>query len=71
MISPVPAHVARRSLTGGYRLWEDELDSKGTARAAWSTSSMTQREWTESKEAAARERAKAREHERSMQRIRE
>ena len=64
-IEPVNEHLARRGVTGGYRQWAEEERADGRARApvaavADMKRALTQREWTEWKEAAARERARSR-----------
>ena len=58
-VAPVPASVARRSATGGYRRWEEAGGGqrhREPRQAAHEHEALTQREWTEWKEQAARER---------------
>jgi hypothetical protein len=66
-VAAIPSQVARRSITGGYRHWDDERQERdagcslGTGAATEASRPMTQREWTEWKESAARERLRQRE----------
>lgn len=56
-VEAVHVQVARRSTTGGYRRWcEEEV---GGSRSQY-TPAVTQREWTELKESAARDRLRER-----------